>query len=343
MAKYGMSMFNRYRFEICFMKTLLSFILFSLSFMGLGGAETFASDSRRALLEERDDEGFLKIFRESPKDFSADHLRTFLKRTMTLFSIDVTYKKKGQNFKGVLYRRFFKSEGYYFTFLTRHNLISETFLNLEDVKVEFMSNSSSGLQTKLHYNISLGNEEIPFSFRILYVSELNKKIADNAPLVQDYQKGKTRRLAKKVAHYSSRSGDWGETVKKQAQIEQDRKKETKEKSGEAKKTIEAYYLKSSMDFVQPKPSQGMEITSSSSSVNEKISPMQRKFFLHLLTRESSKSSDEIVAVSPLPEEVISLLQEKDIPKISLSSSDEEPYDVAQSDIEELFEEEADSE
>lgn len=148
-------------------------------------------------MEDKDEEGFFKMFREKPEAFTADKLKVFLRRAEGIFPQVVTYRKNGHTFTNTIYRRYFMFEGYNFTFLTRHNLTDEAFFNLENVRLKFKATSSSGVQTKLHYNLYLGDNEAPFSFRILYASQL-KRVVASKPLIHTYQKSKTNALARKV-------------------------------------------------------------------------------------------------------------------------------------------------
>ncbi len=220
------------------MRTTLSFIFLILLLATVNPFKGEASTSKLTTIEDKDPEGFFRMFREMPEGFTASKLKVFLNRTGNIYPIDVTYEKNGQPYKSIIYKRYFKSEGYYFTLLTRHNLMKEEFLNLENVLVKFNSASRSGLQTKLHYSIYLGNNDTPFSFRILYASELTKNMA-STPFVQAYQKTRTNELAKKVARPDS--GNWQDAIEKQAQVEQKRIEKAKKKSVPTKEFIAERY------------------------------------------------------------------------------------------------------
>lgn len=231
------------------MKMLLHFMNLSFAFIGLSGLQFQAFASKPFIIEERDEEGFFKKFREKPETFTASHLKIFLKRTSNIYPKEVTYIKKGQSFDAHIYKRLFKSGNYYFTLLSRHNLMDEDFFALENVKVAFVGSSSSGLQTKLHYNIFLGECEDSFSFRILYVSEFKKEIAETR-LGQAYQKSKTTALVEEIV-YKGVSGSWEETVKEQARREKDRTEKSQAKSEVAKKKLEEYYRHLEVPTPQP--------------------------------------------------------------------------------------------
>ncbi|AIL12535.1 hypothetical protein IM40_01775 [Candidatus Paracaedimonas acanthamoebae] len=302
------------------MKMFLHFVILVLSFICASGFKGHASAFRPAIIEERDDEGYFKMFREKPEEFTGSALKAFLKRIMDLYPTVIAYDKKGQNFTDTIYKRFFKAGDYYFTFLTRHNLINETFFNLENVTVEFIASSSSGLQTKLHYNILLGDNAVPFSFRILYVSEFNKKIA-STPLIHTYQKSRTIELAKKVIYHNSTvSGDWNNAVKKQAQIEKKRAETSKEKSEEAKKAIEGYFRGLSDSTTPLSSSESQVSASSSASPIEGRPSMVRKFSTHDWPRPIAKSPPKKVVFHTAPQAKEGIEQQYILPNLPNSKT-----------------------
>lgn len=285
------------------MRAFLNFVILSLSFIGVSHCKTHACDSKPFVIEEGDQEGFFRMFRGNPEDFKKDELKAFLERTKDLYSKDVTYENNGVVSQGVIYKRFFTSEGYYFTFLTRHNLVDETFLVLENIKVKFMKKSSSGFQTKLHYNIyledvkDLDNNNVAFSFRILYASKFERTLASK-PLAHSYQIKKTKALAAKVARPAS--GNWEEAVKRQAEIEQQRLKTSTEKSEKAKKSIKDYFEGLS-HATTPHSSSDSEMLASSSATPSEEKSMVRKFSKLHLPVPSAKSPPKKVIFDTAPQ------------------------------------------
>jgi hypothetical protein len=279
------------------MRTILHFLILSLSLISVKDFKVQASNSKPTIMEDKDEEGFFKMFREKPQDFTADKLKVFLRRAEGIFPQVVTYTNNGHTFTNTIYRRYFTCEGYYFTFLTRHNLIDEAFFNLENVRLKFKATSSSGVQTKLHYNLYLGDNEAPFSFRILYVSELKRAVA-STPLIHTYQKSKTNALARKVVH--PLSGDWNEALKRQVQIELQRTRRAEQKSKETKTVIEQHYLSSSAAV---KPLDLTEEAPASSSVRpiEENHSMLRKFSSHRLPVSAAKSPPKKVVLNTSPQ------------------------------------------
>lgn len=292
------------------MRTILHFLILSLLLISISDFNVQASNS--VLIEDKDEDGHFKMFREKPQDFTADSLRVFLRKADTLFPQEVKYSKNGQNSMRTIYKRYFIVEGYYFTFLTRHNLAVEMFLKLENVKLQYHSISNSGFQTKLHYKLYLGENEEPFSFRILYASKLKKELA-STPLIHLYQKNKTNALVHKVVQPNS--GDWKEALNRQAQIELQRNKRAEQKSEEAKIAIKQQYPSSS------KALEPLELTTAlpSAMAIEKKSSNLRKFSSHLLPGSAAKS---------LPKKVVLNTSAQTKAEIEQQYSSKKPYEDA---------------
>lgn len=144
------------------------------------------------------------------------------------------------------------------------------FKALENVKVALIKISSSGLQTKLHYNIFLGECEDPFSFRVLYVSELKKGMAETR-LGRVYQKSKTTELVEEIAH-KGLSGSWEDAVTAQALKEKERVEKSQAKSDTTKKKLEDYYRH--LEAPSPQPSSSLPSSDSQKSLVRKFSKLR---------------------------------------------------------------------
>jgi len=234
---------------------------------------TNASATKIMEIEDKDPEGFFKMFRENPEKFTASNLKDFLKRAVDLYPIEVTYEKDKELIKSKIYKRYFKCDGYYFIFLTKHNLICDTFFELDNINLKFNKPTSSGLQTKLHYKIYLGDKRTSFSFRILYAGELAKVIASK-PVIHGYQKSKTQALTNEVARPDS--GDWSAALKQQAEVEKKLAEKAKKKSQPAKDYIEQRYHQISQARASTSIQNSIGV-SSPAAPNEGQPVMLRKF------------------------------------------------------------------